>query len=341
MNKMIVARLVPEYDEEGMGLSTYLVPITRELRKIGVKNNIILIQGKRPMHLVTGITAYKKLKNEEKDIIHHHNPLYTTINLFKKEIKEPIIYTLHNDMFAIKKLRTTNLFELKNNLIFYYLSKYSIKKSDYTIVGSKEGKRLIQERLGKMEVEYIPSGYDPRKFYKEKNVEVKNQILYVGRFSKQKNIEGIIDLFKELRKDYKELRLILVGGKVTDDGYTDVIRKIIEERLLIEIDIIPSTTQDELRKIYNESKATIILSKAEGTCKVGIESLACGTPIISNGVGGVKDYLRNGENGYYIDSISFERIDRLRRNCVNSVKSFTWKNCAKKHKRLYEKVLSK
>jgi len=75
---------------------------------------------------------------------------------------------------------------------------------------------------------------------------------------------------------------------------------------------------ETLRTIYSATDFTLVLSKADNLPFVGIESLACGRPIVGTNIGGIPELIDNGKNGWIIsdnDSIN-SGIDILN-NLVN------------------------
>lgn len=58
----------------------------------------------------------------------------------------------------------------------------------------------------------------------------------------------------------------------------------------------------------NQMKLLVISSVSEGMPKVALESMACGTPVIATDVGGLPDYVKDGENGFLIPDNDPETI---------------------------------
>ena len=102
--------------------------------------------------------------------------------------------------------------------------------------------------------------------------------------------------------------------------------------------------QTRISEWMNQSHLVVIPSRKEGFGLVAIEALACGTPVICSDIGGLKEIVANGKNGFLfpveqIDEL-VERIERfiknpetiLSHNCVQSVKQF---DVLKKVKQIY------
>ena len=66
--------------------------------------------------------------------------------------------------------------------------------------------------------------------------------------------------------------------------------------------------QNELRKLYNQSKYLILLSRSEGFPTVSIESMYCGTPVIASNIPQFKEQITHGKNGYICSTENMGKI---------------------------------
>src|SRR5690606_8967444 len=71
----------------------------------------------------------------------------------------------------------------------------------------------------------------------------------------------------------------------------------------IDYKIIPNVSQTELASIYNTFNLFIFPTyrEAESLGLVGLEAMACGTPVIAGKVGGPMSYIQHGVNGYLFE----------------------------------------
>lgn len=122
-------------------------------------------------------------------------------------------------------------------------------------------------------------GVDPKVFCPLK-IKKENQVLFIG--SKDSPLDGY-DLAEEaLRFIPKEERPKLV-----------VISWVKEDN--------KRPKDSELVKIYNQSIATLCLSRFETFGLVPLESMACGTPVIATKVSGHRETVVEGECGFLVD----------------------------------------
>lgn len=81
------------------------------------------------------------------------------------------------------------------------------------------------------------------------------------------------------------------------------------------VHFVPEVTQDELVAYYNAADVLLLPSIAEGMPNVVLESMACGTPVVAAGVGGVPEILGQSKTG----KIVFERDAKQLANAVQHV----------------------
>ncbi len=100
--------------------------------------------------------------------------------------------------------------------------------------------------------------------------------------------------------------------------------------------------QEELPRFYSAADVVVIPSYYESFGLVALESLACGTPVVTTRVGGAESVIRQGENGYVVASndphILAEKImlvlSRSNENAESinstraSIATFGWSNVA-------------
>lgn len=66
------------------------------------------------------------------------------------------------------------------------------------------------------------------------------------------------------------------------------------------------TSQEEMSALYNESNLVISTSRQDNLPNTLIESILCGTPVISFNIGGISDIVQNYSNGLLIDPFDVE-----------------------------------
>ena len=106
-------------------------------------------------------------------------------------------------------------------------------------------------------------------------------ILFVGRFDPLKGIDRLLSAMTYL-KHRKNIRLIIVGGDGDDSIEYKRLRGVVSE-LGIEhaVSFVGTVDQKNLPPFYSASDILAVPSHYESFGLVGLESLACGTPVVS------------------------------------------------------------
>ena len=172
--------------------------------------------------------------------------------------------------------------------------------------------------------EMIPFGVDTISFHPVPSVErdtLRAQlgysdkdklILYSGRITVEKNVHSILPILAELIHEHPNY-ILLIAGKFEQVPFRMFdIDVNIEERVnsLAEELGIPKRNlrffsylnQDDLVRLYHVADVLMNLSlhHDENFGYAQVEAMACGTPVLANAWGGMKDTVKDNDSGYLI-----------------------------------------
>jgi glycosyltransferase involved in cell wall biosynthesis len=162
----------------------------------------------------------------------------------------------------------------------------------------------------------LPNFIDTKVFYRDDtpcerlNTIQEKILLFVGRIEEVKGLELFVDTLIDLDKKEKGQWKGVIVGRGT---YEATIRKYIIEKSALNLFFFPGAiiNQADLRKIYNRASMFMISSFHEGIPMVILESLACGTPVISTNVGGIEELISDNKMCFVInnrDPIEFSNL---------------------------------
>ena len=117
-----------------------------------------------------------------------------------------------------------------------------------------------------------------------------NLLLTVGNLVELKGHQLAVQAMVELR----DARLLIIG----EGPMASELRKL-ADRLQVgdRVTICGNMAQEQLVTYYNAADALVLASSQEGMPNVILESIACGTPVIATGVGGVLEVIRDPAAG--------------------------------------------
>jgi trehalose synthase len=140
-------------------------------------------------------------------------------------------------------------------------------------------------------------------------------VVQISRFDKWKDPLGVIEAFKLAHKDV-EATLVLLGSSATDDPEGEAIYHSLlnhaEERILL--------LSHEDSRLVNalQRRAAVVLQKSlrEGFGLTVSEAMWKGTPVIGGKAGGIPKQIKDGYNGFIVNSVeeAAERIVLLLQN---------------------------
>lgn len=120
-------------------------------------------------------------------------------------------------------------------------------------------------------------------------------LLYVGRLTKNKGLELLLEVFNELEPKYEDLKLIIIGDGPLLPFINEFVKNHNLEKKII---VTGRLTHDTICYYYNIATILINIGLSGGVPNVIIESLASGLPVIATDVGASKEFIsderRNG-----------------------------------------------
>lgn len=290
------------------------------------------------------------------DLVHfcHFNvPL-----LYRKQF----VVTIHDlILFHYPTVKNTTL-----NKCFYFLKLFAYrsairsaaKRAKKIIAVSKFTKDDVVANLSvlakKVEVTY--EGCENQCFLNKKSDEdilkeygiIKPYLLYVGNAYPHKNLERLVEVFDRIRKDRKELQLVLVGGR---DFFYSRLEKFVQDGSFEGV-IFPGYVPDaELDVLYKEAKLYVFPSLYEGFGLPPLEALAKNTAVVSSDRTSMPEIL--GDVVCYFDPEDLDSMKSaiinafgkqhkkgiISKKIVNRLKKFSWRQMSKETLQVYREVL--
>ena len=146
--------------------------------------------------------------------------------------------------------------------------------------------------------------------------EVDPYYLYVGRISREKNLEAFFRLDLDLPK-------VVVGEGPQLKEY---------KKKYSDVNFIGYKFGHQLAEIYSNARVKVFPSLTDTFGLVMLEANACGTPVAAYPVTGPIDVISNGLNGFYDPDLktAIEKASSVdRTSCFEFADQYSWDNVAK------------
>jgi D-inositol-3-phosphate glycosyltransferase len=132
-------------------------------------------------------------------------------------------------------------------------------------------------------------------------------ILFVGRIEALKGIDNLVKALGILRNG-TEASLLVVGGDEHSSSEVSRLKEMARNSGIIDsVQFIGPVPQSRLPLYYSAADVSVVASYYESFCLVVLESLACGTPVVSTQVGIAPAVISN-ENGCLLQDNNPENL---------------------------------
>jgi glycosyltransferase involved in cell wall biosynthesis len=169
-------------------------------------------------------------------------------------------------------------------------------------------------------------------------------LLFVGNQYRLKGLEFAIRALAEMNT---HAVLLVIGS----DNATPFKR--LAEKLGVSERIIFAGRRSDLPTIYPAADAFVLPTLYETFALVCLEAMASGLPVLASPVGGIEDYIRDGENGFHIQRDSTDiavKLDRLlkdptlhariREQGLATAENYAWEKIAKQYLVLFDELIA-
>jgi len=249
--------------------------------------------------------AKKICRARKRDVITTEDPFTTGFvgYLLKRKFKIPLNVQMHIDFYD----NPYWIEDEKINRVFNKMGKWLVKRADTLRMGtSREKKKLENIGIPVEKLYVIPVDSKPGNFGRVSGEQIRNKycknkfnkmILFVGRFTRQKDIPTLLRTFSLVMKNLPATLLVLVGTGKEENNLKTLVDALNLTQNTIFAGAIPHNLIPEYLAACD---VFVIPSIFEGTCIALAEAAMSGKPIVSTDVAGVDDLMINGKTGYIV-----------------------------------------
>ncbi len=171
-----------------------------------------------------------------------------------------------------------------------------VDKNDMIIYVSESFRKQVEAYFRFKKTKVLPNAYDEKVFKfdpKKRSQSDEKLIVSVGGLNFIKGHDILLSALKNIRIKYK---LFIIGTGEKYDAYHYYVLK-----NSLNVELLGDRTPPEISKILNYADLFCMPSRSESFGIAAIESMACGVPVVGAKVGGLKDLIIDGFNGYLFE----------------------------------------
>jgi glycosyltransferase involved in cell wall biosynthesis len=192
---------------------------------------------------------------------------------------------------------------------WFFRYKQIYQKTDRTQVISKWLEKRARKNKFSKKIDLVPNGVDLEKydqyFSEDQKKDLRTElgilpeekvIITTSRLAKKNGIIDLVKGFFEAQKKIDNLRLLVVGEGKERKKIEKLIKKLKIEKKVIMTGFV---SNDEVVKYYKIADLFVRPSHSEGMGNSFIEAMYARVPVIATPVGGIVDFLKDVETGFF------------------------------------------
>lgn len=216
-------------------------------------------------------------------------PFYTPLY-----VKQPLLAISHH-FFGKSIFREANL--IAGTYVYFseYLVNLFYKKTPFVVVSESTLNEFKERGFDTKSFNIVTNAIDQSAY--SMSICPKNQhltITYFGRLKKYKSVDHLFLAFAEVRKVFPNSRLDIIGR----GDFRPYLEELSHKLGFNESVVFHGFVSDEEKaSLLAKSHIVVNTSMKEGWGITNIEANACGTPVVSANVPGLRDSVENGKSG--------------------------------------------
>ncbi|HEX2908676.1 MAG TPA: glycosyltransferase, partial [Phototrophicaceae bacterium] len=156
---------------------------------------------------------------------------------------------------------------------------------------------LIQAGLAPERVFTLLNPVDTTAFYPDPQVPKQYDLSFVGYLRFPKRVDLLLQALAEMRQTRPETNLLIIGNGAERDNL-----ETLADTLHVGAGVTFVGWQDNVVDYLRQSRMLVLLSEHEGLPVVALEAMSTGLPVLLTDVGSCRTVVRDGKNGYLVDS---------------------------------------
>lgn len=270
--------------------------------------------------------------------LHYFFPMIILATMYK---------VLHPTTKIVVTFHGSDITNFINSSISKKFFRVLINKCDFVISVGNELSKLVYKKLNKKPDLVLCAGIDEKIFYFDDSLKKAYDFIFVGSFIKRKGLDILLEAIQMV--DDKSIKYCIVGsGELKSD-----VLNITDSNTIV---LLENRTQTQLRELYNKSKYFVLPSRDEPFGLVVSEAIFCGTPALVSNIGGIKDQVKDGINGYILkkntpeylaskikklNKLNDKEYTILKENALKSNKEYSMSSVCKRLLEIYMGLVKK
>lgn len=251
-----------------------------------------------PYDLALAVRMHETVINERLDLLHVH---YAMPHATSAWIAKEMLRAEGRDIPVITTLHGTDITIVGQDHSFHAITKFSIDRSDHVTAVSQylKDETIRTFGCGSRNVEVIHNFIDPAVYDRAAHPpllraqigEGRRILMHISNFRAVKRVRDIIRIFERVRRQVPSV-LVMVG-----DGPDRVAAEEEARELGVEHDVQFLGRIHAVAPLLSSADLFMLTTDRESFGLSALEALACGTPVIAYGVGGVTEVVSDGVTG--------------------------------------------